>query len=183
MKVALAIILTMYYISQSSGYFFPICSSKDDKSCTNYFTLPSFSFPSLSFGGGEQESVFHNVEDPTVKTTGFIFENFDNIVTVVGAFYEENVEAFAAPIYQTIVVYVSPIKEQYIRFLRYVPFLKYEEKVKADSRLYLLFIGTSVGIYILLYVYFTRKLCFYYQQRLREQYINNVKRIFRGKEE
>jgi hypothetical protein len=180
MKRFLALVSCLCCVHCGSAYFYPICSATNDKSCTDYFSLPSFQ---MTFSKKPpQEGSVNEVEDNVQPITQAVTEVLDNTFATAVTYYKENLNPFVFNMYKTVVPYLPTFKGEYLRLVQYFPVLKEEEKAKADTKLYFLFIATSLAIYLVLYIYFTKKLYLYYQANLRQQYLNNVKRIFKTKE-
>ncbi|EFA01966.2 uncharacterized protein LOC103312599 [Tribolium castaneum] len=182
MKVISALFL-VFCLNFGHAYYFPICSetSKNEKTCTRYFTFPRFT---ISTG---ENIAAESVKQPPQSLRQFLDQTFDTYVGPFVAFYVHHVSPVLNhmgiamdQVYKLVTENLPEISDEYY-IAQYLPFVKVK-KAKADSRLYFLFILASLCIYLILYVYFSRKLYFYYQYAIRREYLCNVQKIFKVKE-
>ncbi|XP_044253973.1 uncharacterized protein LOC123004675 [Tribolium madens] len=183
MKVISALFLVSC-LNLGHAYIFPICSetSKNEKTCTSYFALPSFT------DSTEENKVIETIKKPPQTLVGFLRHTLDKYAVPLTGYYTHNVSpvvdhvgAAVGQVYKVVTNNLPEISDEYVFIAQYLPFVKVK-KAKADSRLYFLFILTSLFIYLVLYAYFSRKLYFYYQNAIRREYVNNVQKIFKAKE-
>jgi hypothetical protein len=143
MKRFLALVSCLCCVHCGSAYFYPICSAtsqfvgpknrilivffSDDKSCTDYFSLPSFQ---MTFSKKPpQEGSVNEVEDNVQPITQAVTEVLDNTFATAVTYYKENLNPFVFNMYKTVVPYLPTFKGEYLRLVQYFPVLKEEEKV------------------------------------------------------
>jgi hypothetical protein len=103
------------------------CFFSDDKSCTDYFSLPSFQ---MTFSKKPpQEGSVNEVEDNVQPITQAVTEVLDNTFATAVTYYKENLNPFVLTMYKTVVPYLPTFKGEYLRLVQYFPVLKEEEKV------------------------------------------------------